>query len=93
MPETTSIIALGKRMLVLEHRQDLCDADRNAWIEWRKSIERNTAVTKDNTEMLEMIATAFKAMGWLSKALKWISVTGAAFAAIYATYKGFKLWP
>lgn len=84
--------ALGKRMSALENRQDLCEADRIAMAEWRKSVEKNTWATKENTEMLEMVATAFHAMGWVGKALKWIGVTGASFAAIYATFKGLKSW-
>lgn len=59
--------------------------------EWKKSIDANTTATKNNTQMLEDLATALRAMSWFTKTFKWLAVTGAGIAGIYATMRGLRV--
>jgi len=78
-----SMTEVLKRVVSLE-------TDRDTLMTWRRSIVENTSATKDNTQMMEDLATALKAMSWFIQTFKWLAMTGAACGAIFAAWKGIK---
>lgn len=74
----------------MEARMSAVETDLAGLQEWRKSIDANTVATRNNTQMLEDLGTALKAMSWFTKALKWLAIAGGGFAAMYAAYRGYR---
>lgn len=89
-----------RMMGTLSEEVRVLKGDRDDLFAWRKAMIENTLATKEATDTMLYVVDlvkdmrgAFKAMGWIGRILKWVGVTGAGFAAIYATMKGFRVWP
>lgn len=81
---------MDENMAEVLRRVGSLENDRDIVMAWRKTIIDNTTATKDNTQMLEDLAVALKAMSWFIRTFKWLAVTGAAVGAIFVAWKGVK---
>lgn len=62
-------------------------SDRMAKIE--KSLDENTAATKEILDILNAAKGAFKFFGWVGSFIRWVSLLGAAIASFwYAIHIG-----